>query len=275
MPAALRAIARLSRGGFYANHSEWGRLADEYAQVWEDETLGFFAVTVPQAEARQLVSSYATAIKFPGPNQTASIDGDVHFHALALDGSNNLSQVAVMNTDDCFRHFLLNTTGRQDQLTAFVNQTANNIRRTFPAGLLTGAGMLVANPAYGGAPAYAENFTNGAYHGTVIWSWPLAMMAKGLEQQLGRCPTTTTTSSRQDGCPNGKDSAPQFCADPTVFNNVKTAYNLLWDSIEANPQQLSQEVWSWGYNASNDTFEVVPLAVVPAPGGGSQTGTFS
>jgi hypothetical protein len=248
-------------------------LADQYAQVWEDETLQFFEVTVPQAEAEQLVSSYATAINFTGPNQTNTIDGDVHFHALALDGSNNQSQVAVMNTDDCFRHFLLNTTGRQDQLTAFVNQTANNIRRTFPAGLLTGAGMLVANPAYSRDPEDAEDFSNGAYHGTVIWSWPLAMMAKGLEQQLGRCPTKFEhgVAPQTNMESNGK-STPDFCEDPVVFNNVKTAYNLLWDSIGANTQQLSQEVWSWAYNSSTDTFEVVPLAVVPAPGGGSQTG---
>ncbi len=46
-----------------------------------------------------------------------------------------------------FRHYFLNTTN-QEQLTKFVNQTATNIQRTFPAGLFTSVGVIVANPAY-------------------------------------------------------------------------------------------------------------------------------
>lgn len=270
MPAALRAIASLARNNFFANQTHWAKLADRYARVWEDETLSFFKVTVPESDAKQLVASYAQTIDFAGPNQTDTIDGDVTYHALALDGNNNQSQVLVMNTDDCFRHFLLNTTGNQDQLTAFMNQTANNIRRTFPAGLLTGAGMIVANPAYGQDPVYASNWTSGAYHGTVIWSWPLAMMAKGLEQQLGRCETVNSSVSHSH---HAHIRIPNFCKDATVYDNVKTAYNTLWDSIEANQAQLSQEVWSWTYDGSNDTFVPTPLGVMPPPPGtSSQTG---
>lgn len=269
MPAALRAIASLSRNGFFSSSSSssshWSVLAKKYAQVWEDETLQFFRVTVPQSQAKQLVSNYTQTINFPGPNQTDSIDDDVVYHALALDGYDKQSQVLVMNTDDCFRHFLLNTTNNQAQLTSFVNQTANNIRRKFPAGLLTDAGMLVANPAYGTNPAYAANWTTGAYHGTVIWSWPLAMMAKGLEQQLGRCSSNHHQKKQQ----------PEFCADTVVYNNVKQAYNMLWDSIEENTAQLSQEVWSWVYNSANESFVATPLGVMPPPPGeSSQTGTL-
>ncbi|CRG85832.1 Leucine--tRNA ligase [Talaromyces islandicus] len=261
MPAALRAIASLARNGFFASHSQWATLADQYAQVWEEETLQFFHVRIPQFEAQQLVSTYADTINFPGPNQTDTIDDDVEFHALALDGYDNQSQVLVMNTDDCFRHFLLNTTTNETQLTAFVNQTANNIRRTFPAGLMTDAGMLISNPAYGTDPEYADNWTSGAYHGTVVWSWPLAMMAKGLEQQLARCESTTTETKK-----------PEFCADSVVYNNVKQAYNTLWDSIEENTAQLSQEVWSWVYSSANDSFVATPLGVMPpGPGESRQT----
>jgi hypothetical protein len=38
---------------------------------------------------------------------------------------------------------------------------------------MTDVGMLVANPAYGDDPVYAANWTTGAYHGTVVWGWPL------------------------------------------------------------------------------------------------------
>ena len=159
MPAALRSIAALSDAGLFPAHSSWSTLASEYAQIWEDSTLQFFEITIPSSEARSRLGTYVSRASFPGPNQTDAIpDGeDVVFHALSLDGYNNLSQVAVMNTDDCFRHFLLNTTN-QTQLTHFINQTASNIRRTFPAGLLTSVGMLVANPAYGEEPVYAANY---------------------------------------------------------------------------------------------------------------------
>jgi hypothetical protein len=38
---------------------------------------------------------------------------------------------------------------------------------------MTDVSMLVANPAYGTIPDYAANWTTGAYHGTVVWGWPL------------------------------------------------------------------------------------------------------
>lgn len=151
-----------------------------------------------------------------------------------------------MNSDDSFRHFLLNTTD-QDQLTSFLNQTANNIRRTFPAGLMTDAGMLVSNPAYGDDSVYADYFTTTDYHGTVIWSWQLAMMAKGLEFQLGRC----------TGSPS-ENSTAEFCDSDVVLGNVKDAYNILWDSIEANSDQLAKELWSWKYE--NEKFQAAPYS---------------
>ncbi len=54
-------------------------------------------------------------------------------------------------TVEGFRHYFLNTTN-QPQLTGHINQTANNIQRTFPAGLMTSVGVVVANPAYGEDP---------------------------------------------------------------------------------------------------------------------------
>lgn len=104
-----------------------------------------------------------------------------------------------------FRHFLLNTTN-QEQLVAFINQTANNLLMPFPAGLSTPLGAIVANPAYGGDAVYAQNFTNSAYHGvrystflhcidsylnwlvskTVVWSWQLAMMVRSFHSFADR-----------------------------------------------------------------------------------------
>jgi len=93
------------------------------------------------------------------------------FHTLSLGGNGDLSQVlvAVMNTDDCFQRFLLNTTN-QPRLISFLNPTADNIQRAFSAALTTGVSMVIANPEYGGSPMYVVNWTTSAYHGT--WCGP-------------------------------------------------------------------------------------------------------
>ncbi|KAK0914317.1 hypothetical protein LTR57_014009 [Friedmanniomyces endolithicus] len=245
VPAALRAISTLSAAGFYPSHPEWNTTAAEYAQVWEDNTLQFFQVTVPVSEAQTLVTNYTSAAGYGFPSHAANITSDVVYHGLSLMGNDNQPIVKVMNSDDCFRHFLVNSTN-QTQLTAFVNQTANNILQPFPVGLSNPVGMLVANPAYGGDAVYAANWTNSAYHGTVVWSWPMAMMAAGLQRQLGRC---------------ADSSPPDFCADSPVHGNVLAAYNHLWDIIEANTPDLSTEVWSWLFQ--DGKFVVEPLGALP------------
>jgi hypothetical protein len=121
---------------------------------------------------------------------------------------------------------------------------------------MTDVGMVIANPAYGDNPVYAANWTTSAYHGTVVWSWPLAMMARGLELQLSRCNSATV---------------PDFCSDNQVYSNVKNAYNLLWNSIEANSAHLSTEVWSWTYNAAQKKFDFIDLGALPPPPGSSPT----
>lgn len=256
-PAGLRAIAALADAGFFPDHPDWAELATEYAQVWEDETLHFFEVTVPEDEARLLVEEYVETNGFPFPSETDSIDGDVHFYGLALEGNiNNQDTVRVLNTDDCFRHFLLNTTN-QTQLSSFVSQTADHILAPYPVGLTTDVGLLVANPAYGGQPSYSANFTNTDYHGTVVWGWQLAMMAKGLEHQLGRCaPSNATTAITSS-------TTPDFCADEALHSKVVSAYNRLWDVIDANTAILSGEVWSWRY-VDGEGFVALPLGELSA-----------
>lgn len=263
VPAALRSIASLARAGHFPTQPDWPQLADTYAKIWEDSTLQFFEVEFSISDAAALLKSYASSSSFAGPDQSSNIDSDVVFHALALDGNNNQSKVQVMNSDDCFRHFLLNTTNAT-QHTRFLNSTANNIRRRFPAGLMTDVSMLVANPAYGKDPVYAANFTTSAYHGTVVWGWQLSMMARGLELQISRCANSSSSSTG-----TSVTAVPEFCSDETVYQNVKTAYNVLWDSIDANHAHLTSEVWSWIYG--NGTFEFVDLGSLPPPPGQSPT----
>ncbi|KAJ9637127.1 hypothetical protein H2199_007413 [Coniosporium tulheliwenetii] len=242
VPAALRAIAALSAAGFFPEHPDWNETAARYAQVWEDETLQFFQVTIQPAEARDLVESYVEESGFPGP-VTQNITSDVTFYGLALEGNNDQPLVRVMNTDDCFRLFLVNSTN-QTQLSVFLDQAARHVMDPFPIGLSTSVGLVVANPAYGGDPVYAANFTNNAYHGTVVWGWQLAMMARGLELQLDRCN------------PNTGD-VPDYCADTPLYGRVRAAYNHLWDLLEQNEEYLSSEVWSWVFE--NGDYVYTPL----------------
>lgn len=244
MPAALRAIAALSTAGIFPMHPEWSTTASTYAQVWEDSTLSFFSVNVPAAEAKSLITTYVSESNFTGLPQVDSITDSVNFYAISLDGNNDQAQVRVMHTDIAFRLYLLNTTN-DAQLTDFLNNTANSILLPFPAGLSTEIGMLVANPAYGDNPVYAANWTRTDYHGTVCWGWPLAMMAVGLQRQLGRCNATNTGIT-----------SPAFCGMGSVYDNVLAAYNHLWDLIDQNAAQLGMELWSW--MLVNDTFEVEP-----------------
>lgn len=250
-PAALRSIATLASNGILDFNST---LVNSYAQIWEDSTLQFFEISVPLSDAKTLLQNYTTSSGISGlQSQADTLDSDVAFYGLSLDGNNDLSTVEVMNTDTCFRHFLLNTTN-DEQLTTFLNATANSIRLTFPAGLMTNVGMLVANPAYGSDPVYAANWTTSAYHGTVVWSWPLAMMSRGLELQLSRC---------------NSSSVPAFCSNTAVYSNVENAYNMLWDKIEANSAHLSTEVWSWTY--ADGKFSYIDLGALPPPPGSSPT----
>lgn len=250
-PAGLRAIAALSREGHFPSHPEWADQAAENSQVWEEETLHFFHVEVDTVEAKRLVEGYTSDNGFPFPSRAENITSAVSFYGLALDGyGDHQPVVRVMNTDDCFRHFLLNTTN-QAQLTAFVSQTADNILRPFPAGLMTDAGLVVANPALSDDPSNVDLFSRSAYHGTVVWSWQLAMMARGLERQLARC--ETSLSSEQQGPP------PDFCSAEHggVKTKVTAAYNRLWDVIEDNTNILSGEVWSWRWDGSR----FIPVAL--------------
>ncbi|KAI0836010.1 carbohydrate-binding module family 52 protein [Hypoxylon sp. FL0890] len=250
VPAALKSIASLSSKGFFPSYPDWAEVASKRAIFWEDNTLSFFQVNITIEKSRDLVESYVDVTGFPGKVDTSELNSPVVFHGLALDGRDHQPIVKVMNTDDCFRLFLLNGTD-QSQLSAFLSQVADNILRPFPLGLSTDVGLVVANPAYGKGSVDVKEFTESAYHGTVVWSWQLAMMAAGLERQLERC----------------EHEQLAFCTDSALHGHVLEAYNHLWDLIDTNREHLSSEVWSWVYR--DGKFQYTPLGALPPPEGQS------
>lgn len=253
-PAALRAVASLSDGGVFSSHPNWDATASKRATFWEDNTLHFFQVNITAEGARDLVEKYVDLTGFPGKVDTSDLESPVVFHGLALNGKGDQPIVKVMNTDDCFRLFFLNSTN-QAQLSSFLSQVADNILRPFPLGLSTPVGLVVANPAYGDGTVDVKKFTESAYHGTVVWSWQLAMMAAGLERQLDRC----------------KYEQLAYCANAPLRKRVLKAYNHLWDLIGANREHLSSEVWSWIYKDGD--LQYTPLGALPPPEGQSPVGS--
>lgn len=290
VPAALRAIGQLARmGGVYPNSSavntsSWRTLADSRAQIWEENTLQFFETNISASNASSRVQNFVnTATFYNGPTNASSLpsSGNVTNYAIALDGYNNLSMVDVQHSDSAFRLFFLNASSSTPQAAAqetrFINATANSLIRPFPAGLMTPQSMIVANPALSGSSVLIANFTNAAYHGCVVWSFQLAMMAKGLERQLARCNASSSNATNTNSTANANATAaatPQWCGVSSVYNNVRRAYNVLWDSIEANSAQLQSEVWSWSYSNATGAFTTTPLGALPPPPGVS-SGTES
>ncbi|EXV06747.1 hypothetical protein X797_001469 [Metarhizium robertsii] len=269
-PAALYSISRLAgMHGVYPKTpatSGWASAAARRARVWEAETLRFFQYNTTLDTARARLADYAAKNTFyKGPTNADSLaryssaGGLIVDYGIAVHSSAAPDVVPVSHTDTAFRHFLLNATGDDAQQTAFINASANAILRPFPAGLTTPVGAVVANPALSGQDVLIANFTNAAYHGTVVWGWQLALMAKGFERQLARCGTPAPAGS------------PGFCRDDAVLGALRAAYNRLWDVIEDNEGQLQSEVWSWTFGASGNgtggAYKLSPLGVLPPPPG--------
>ncbi|CEJ92390.1 hypothetical protein VHEMI08045 [[Torrubiella] hemipterigena] len=274
VPAALSAIASLAAvDGVYPKNdvtATWATAAAKRAKVWEDKTLAFFEHDTSVKDATSLLDNYVSNnTYYHGPSNGESLatysNGSIHDYAISIKSPTDDSLIKITHTDTAFRNVLLNTTN-DEQLTAFINSSSNAILRPFPAGLTTSVGAVVANPSLSDSPELIANLTNAAYHGTVVWGWQLALVARGFETQLARCTG-----------PDANGFTPAFCKDDTVRGALKAAYNKLWDVIEANTQLLQSEVWSWTFpnNGTDDNgFKQVPLGVLPPPpgeGGGTES----
>lgn len=283
-PAALYAISSLAAmPGVYPNNSvtqNWTAVAAQRAKVWEDNTLQFFQYNMTAKTAVARLTEYTSKSTFyNGPTNgdsasNYSTDGTIIDYGLAINSTTSPEVIPLTHTDTAFRHYLLNATDAE-QLTTFINASANAILRPFPAGLSTPIGVVVANPALSNNDVLIANFSNSAYHGTVVWSWQLALMAKGFERHLERCHGSSNVTDIPSSITNAT-ATPQFCSDKGVYTALKAAYNKLWDIIEHNSEQLESEVWSWTYgggkNGTEADFKFSPLGVLPPPpGAGSAT----
>jgi hypothetical protein len=231
VPASLEAIDALYRGGVldpYVSPEDRELLSHvaEMAQVWNRRAGSFFTQEISPSDAVKAIEQYASVEGIAPEPALASIDSaGIRFDALSLDGEGK--PIPVENSDGNFG--LLFGEPSSEQLIL----TAQTIQRPFPAGLMTGAGMVVANPVFADA-ALQKRFEKNAYHGAVVWSWQQALAAAGLARQLTR-----------------KDLSTEAC------ESLRSAQADLWNVIESGQKFASSELWSWRY--ANGRYEIVPF----------------
>ncbi|HEU4960810.1 MAG TPA: hypothetical protein VFT56_10410 [Sphingomonas sp.] len=231
VPAALDAARALYEAGLLAPYLKSGDNAAFDAlphtlRIWREQAPGFFARTVTSADARAAITAYADKAGVPvKPALQALGTAPVRYNAIALDGDG--SPVPIMHSDEGFA--LLFGHPSEAQLSTAIE----TITRPFPAGLMTGAGMLVANPVFA-PPALQAKFDSNAYHGTVIWSWQQALAAAGLARQLQRRDLSAATLA-----------------------SLRNAQTCLWRAIDAGKSMQNSELWSWTY--ADGHYRIVPF----------------
>lgn len=231
VPAALQSIGEMARAGLlapYAKPADRALIAQVQAMAatWSAKAPGLFAQTVAPPTARAAITRYAAAMGVPAdPALRAVAAAPVRYNAIALDRQGR--PVPIIHSDEGFALLF----GRPSTDTLGV--TAANIAQPFPAGLMTGIGMLVADPVYAD-PALQRRFGPNAYHGTVVWSWQQALVAAGLARQLAR-----------------RDLPAATCTQ------LAAAQAKLWTAIDAGRSVQSSELWSWRY--ADGGYRIVPF----------------
>jgi hypothetical protein len=236
VPAALEAAAVLYASGLLEPYvTDEDRLlfsrAARLAAVWETRARQFFDLSEPNEVARRAIQAYAIKLGIAARDALASVgDAPVRFHALALKADG--TPVPIVHSDDGFELLFGHPQAEQ------VDEAVTSIMRPFPAGLLTDAGIVVANPVFASEDVQAR-FTRGAYHGTVVWSWQQAMLAAALERQL-----------RRSDLPGA------------IRKEIQDTQLRLWRVIAAGRAVRNSELWSWTYAAGR--FHIAPFGASEA-----------
>lgn len=221
VPAAMAAIEKFLLSGAldpYLNKQQREALANAggMAVVWAREVPKLFRVQLSDRDARRQIAAYSVALGVsPAPALSSLPASDIAVNALALDAQ--FKPIPVLNSDGGFALLF------RDPPEAEVAELVASMLRPFPAGLLTEAGLLVANPVFADAKRQ-QQLSRTAYHGTVTWSWQQALLAAGLERQVAR-----------------RDLSAE------VRERLRAARQQLWSVIENTRELRASELWSWSY----------------------------
>ncbi len=229
VPAALAAAAQINNTGILNPYLD-DRLrkllfhASVRAQIWSSRAPPLFAVDIPAPRASADVAAYAKEIGVDDESAQRQLGtSPMQIHALSLDDAGQ--PIPILNSDEGFR-LLLTRPGVLE-----IARCLDAILLPFPAGLMTDAGVLVANPVFA-SPELRQEFSRYAYHGTVVWSWQQALLFAGLEQQLRR------------------EDLPE-----QVRARLRAAREKLWAVIDRSAALRTSELWSWSYSAGQYRIE--------------------
>jgi len=215
VPAALDSIARLLDSGLLDPYLDPARRAlfakaGHDCAIWRHRAPAMFDMALSRSAAQAAVDGYAAAQGVPS---VPVMEKSIRFHALTLDEAGN--KVPVINSDEGFALLFANPAP------ADLERAVAAMTRPFPLGLMTDAGLVVANPVFADQTVQAR-FSPKAYHGTVIWSWQQALVAAGLERQLTRADLPAPLRAK-----------------------LVAAQKKLWTVIEANRAFSNSELWTW------------------------------
>jgi len=229
VPAALESIVRLKNSAMLDHYMESEiRLsqAESYGRVWREKASELFKVSLSSSAARQSVVDYTAQLNLPRAAALSSLNGSgVGYYGVSLDGEGNV--IPIMNSDIGFMMLFDAPTVEE------IEYALQGIMRPFPAGLMTPVGLVVASPVYA-SEDLKQTFTNGHYHGSVIWSWQQALLAAGLERQLMRGDLPDATRKL-----------------------IRGYQNDLWQVIKEGQKIKTSELWSWAI--VNNEFTISPF----------------
>jgi len=217
LPAALKSIVRLA--GVLDDFLPKDLSIDEvkiFADVWSTKVPPLFLVEIQTKQAKQKILAYAGNQIIDANLANAELrETSIRFSALALRADGE--QIPVLHSDIGFT-LLFNTPTAK-----IIEEAIDMLMKPFPIGLITPVGMVVANPVYASS-ATQDIFTDGHYHGTVIWSWHHALVIAGIDRQL----------KRQD-------------LSESLRAKLRAARTNLWAVVRATKKLKSSELWSWAY----------------------------
>ncbi len=231
VPGALDATARLLDSRVldpYLSRDDRQQLSQAAAQakIWQSDAPPLFTVTVDNARAHDAIAAYARTIGVPARDALTALGGQpVSFPAVALDATG--APIPIVHSDDSYELLF----GRPAP--EALDRAVTTMIRPFPLGLMTGAGLVVADPVFE-TPSVQAEFTTHDYHGTVVWSWVQAAVAGGLQRQLARTDLP-----------------------PPVHDHLRAAQKTLWQAIDATTSMQSSELWGWRFDGSG--YDAVPF----------------
>lgn len=215
VPAALNAAERLYKSGVLGDDETAKSLSGEARRLqnkWA-AAAAMFRVVVDPSTSPMTLHGPLHPDGIVSPSVPPPGGARVVFSALALDRFG--APVPVMHSDVGFDLFFGSPPPRR------LEEAARLVSQSYPRGLMTPAGMLVANAVY--APEeVSAGFGRDRYHGAVVWSWQQALMAAGIVRQLTRTDLPVSTRHR-----------------------LEAARCALSAAIERSKQHRASELWTW------------------------------